>query len=272
MGAIDAFSRKPFEIAEETYVVPWYLEAPPVGVFAMHSMVIRGTEPVIVDTGSPADREQWLDSVFGLVDPEDVRWVFLSHDDRDHSGNLMQVLAACPNATLLTNWFSIGRMAEEWMTPLPRCRFLNDGEELHIGDRTIAAVRPPLFDNPTTRGLFDGRTGVYWAADTFALPLSAPAEWADDVGDDEFVQGQQFGASLVSPWHQWLDEQKYATHIDRVQQLPIKTIAACHGPAMSGSRIDAAFELLRNIADADPWSPFTQDDLDLWLSEAAPDE
>src|SRR5438552_1226219 len=83
----------------------------------------------------------------------DVRWIFLSHDDRDHAGNLLPVLAACPNATLLTNWFSIGRMAEEWMTPLDRCRFLNDGERLDIGDRTLSAIRPPLFDNPTTRGV-----------------------------------------------------------------------------------------------------------------------
>jgi flavorubredoxin len=26
--------------------------------------------------------------VFSLVDPKDVQWIFLSHDDVDHSGNL----------------------------------------------------------------------------------------------------------------------------------------------------------------------------------------
>src|SRR4051812_46556242 len=87
-----------YQVAEETFVVPWVMEAPPVGHFSMNSMVIRGKEPVIVDTGSPANRDAWLDAVFSLVEPDDVRWVFLSHDDRDHSGNLLDVLEACPNA------------------------------------------------------------------------------------------------------------------------------------------------------------------------------
>ncbi len=59
-------------------------------------MVIRGQEPVIVDTGTPANRKQWLEDVFALVEPDDVRWVFLSHDDVDHSGNLDEVMTACP--------------------------------------------------------------------------------------------------------------------------------------------------------------------------------
>jgi hypothetical protein len=29
-------------------------------------------------------------------------------------------------------------------------------------------VLPPIFDGPTTRGLFDERTGVLWGVDSFA--------------------------------------------------------------------------------------------------------
>jgi hypothetical protein len=49
---------EPYQIAEETFVIPWALEAPPVGHFPMNSMVIRGAEPVLVDTGAPAVRAQ----------------------------------------------------------------------------------------------------------------------------------------------------------------------------------------------------------------------
>ena len=47
---------EPYQIADETFVIPWALEAPPVGHFPMNSMVIRGAEPVLVDTGAPAVR------------------------------------------------------------------------------------------------------------------------------------------------------------------------------------------------------------------------
>jgi flavorubredoxin len=46
-----------------------------------------------------------------------ARRLAISHDDRDHSGNLMAALEACPNATLLTTWYAVGRMADEWDTP-----------------------------------------------------------------------------------------------------------------------------------------------------------
>ena len=132
---------QPYEVAPETFVIPWVLEAPPVGCFPMNSLVIRGKEPVIVDTGSPANRAEWLANVASVVDLEDVKWIFLSHDDRDHSGNLLAALDACPNATLLTTWFMVGRMFEEWATPLDRCRFVNDGDAIDAGDRRLVASR-----------------------------------------------------------------------------------------------------------------------------------
>lgn len=260
----------PYAVAPDTWVVPWLLEAPPVGIFPMNSLVIKGREPVIVDTGSPANRQGWFEAVSGLVDLEDVRWIFLSHDDRDHAGNLVPALDACPNATLLTTWFSVGRMFEEWATPLDRCRFVCDGDTVDIGDRRIVAVWPPVFDNPTTRALFDERTGVFWSVDTFATNIPKPMEEAADLSDGEFTDGQLLGMRLVAAWHQWLDEAKYCAHVQKVQDLPITVVAGCHTPAIRGERIAEAFDLLRRLPTIEPWADFTQQDLELWLTQMAP--
>ena len=74
---------------------------------------------------------------FGLVDPADVRWVFLSHDDSDHTGNLAPVLDLCPNATLVTSWFANERMSGDLVVPPHRQRWVNDGESFDAGDRTL---------------------------------------------------------------------------------------------------------------------------------------
>jgi hypothetical protein len=44
-----------------------------------------------------------------------------------------------------------------------RVRWVRDGESFQAGDRTLVAVCPPFFDNPTTRGLLDTTTRVYWS-------------------------------------------------------------------------------------------------------------
>ena len=113
---------------------------------------------MIVDTGTIANRDQWLKDVFSLVEPEDVRWIFVSHDDVDHTGNLDEAMSACPNAKLVCNWAMVERHTNCFDFPLARCRWVMDGEALDIGDRTLQALRPPVYDSPTTRGLFDPTT------------------------------------------------------------------------------------------------------------------
>jgi flavorubredoxin len=259
---------QPYKIAEETFVIPWALEAPPVGHFPMNSMVIRGAEPVLVDTGSPAVRSQWLEAAWSVVDPLDVRWIFLTHDDRDHAGNLLAVLAECPNATLLTTWFSIGRMAEEWETPVNRCRFMTDGDTIDAGDRTLVAKRPPLYDNPTTRALFDPKANVLWAVDTFATNVPTPVPETAALSPDEFRDGQFFGGRLVSPWVALLDAQKFGAVVSDFQHLNAEVIAGCHCPVLRGAHIPEAYDLLRQLPGVPPWAEFTQADLDQWMAAA----
>jgi flavorubredoxin len=97
-------------------------------------MVVTGREPVIVDTGVAVNRERWLNQVFSIVDPGDVRWVFVSHADRDHIGNLEAVLAACPNAVVVTTYWGLIHMLADGTPPIERMRWVNDGESFDAGD------------------------------------------------------------------------------------------------------------------------------------------
>jgi flavorubredoxin len=243
----------PTKVAPDTYVIHQVQPAlgQPLVVF-INSMVILGDEPVIVDTGTPANREQWLEDVFALVDPADVRWIFLSHDDVDHTGNLDEALTACPNAKLVCNWAMVERHTNCFDFPLDRCHWVMDGETFDAGDRTLVALRPPVFDSPTTRGLFDPVTGVYWAVDTFATPLPDASSAIADLDQDFWYEGMwMFALGAVSPWLTMLDTRKYGKYVDRVQSLDIKTIASCHSPVIEGVFIDRAFSRIRELPTLD---------------------
>jgi flavorubredoxin len=239
----------PTRIAPDTFVIHQVQPAlgQPLFVY-LNSMVILGQEPVIVDTGTPANREKWLRDAFSLVEPTDVRWVFISHDDVDHVGNLDEVMTACPNATLVCNWAMIERHTNCFEFPLDRCRWVMHDESFEAGDRTLHAVRPPIYDSPTTRGLFDSKTGVYWAADTFATPLPAPETPVADL-DPEFWE---FGMTLfaygaLAPWLSVVDVAKFGRCVDAIEKLDIKTIGGCHTPAIEGPHIKRAFDHVRGL-------------------------
>jgi flavorubredoxin len=244
----------PTKVAEDTWVIQSVQPAlgQPLFVY-LNSMVILGAEPMLVDTGTIANRDQWLQDVFSLVEPEDVRWIFLSHDDVDHTGNLDETLSACPNAQLVCNWAMVERHTNCFDFPLGRCRWVMDGESLDIGDRTLQAFRPPVYDSPTTRGLFDPTTGVYWAVDTFATPLPDPEMGVADLDPELWDLGQAlFAIGAVSPWLSMVDETKYGRYVDRVQSLDITTIACCHSPVIEGECIDRAFARVRQLPSLDP--------------------
>jgi flavorubredoxin len=245
----DIPTTSPQRIAPDTWLIPNLAPAGDGLFLPVNSMVIRGREPVIVDTGAPIHRALWVEKAFSIVEPEDVRWIFLSHDDGDHTGALFDVLEHCPQATLVTNFFSVERLAlEKPALPLERMRWLEPGDRLDVGDRVLQLFRPPIFDGPTTRGLFDPKTAAMWIVDTFACLTPGTLD-AAEMGDEPLAQMSAMN-SAVSPWHAWLDRATYGRHVDAVEALGARTVASAHGPVLRGAPLDDAFDRLRQLAGA----------------------
>ena len=245
---------EPLEIGTDTWLVHSAQDAlgQPLVVY-LNSMVIKAEEPVIVDTNTIANRKQWMEDVFALVEPADVKWIYLSHDDVDHTGNLDEALSLCSNATVVCNWAMVERHTNCFEFPLARCLWVGDGESFDVGDRTLHAIRPPVFDSPTTRGLYDPKTQVYWAVDTFATPLPDASMGIADLEQEFWDYGLMlFALGAVSPWLTLADPAKYNKHVDRVQNLDLTTVAACHSPVIEGPYIAKAFERIRQLPTLDP--------------------
>ena len=216
--------RPPVEIAPDTFVVQ-ATQGEGVAPVAVHlnAMVIRGVEPIIVDTGVPALRDRYLADMWSLVDPEDVRWVFLSHDDVDHYGNLGPIMEACPNATLLTSWFQWERLGNLPDIAPHRMRWLEPDDSFEANGRTYATVRPPLYDSPTTRGLLDTATGVYWASDCFATTVPHGMADVSELAMDDWIGACYANAQQLSPWLSMVDRSTYRSAVERLASMGITT-------------------------------------------------
>jgi flavorubredoxin len=240
----------PVLVGPDTYLIPNLAPAGEGTYLPVNSLLIRGREPVVVDTGAPVHRQHWLEQVFGLVDPEDIRWVFLSHEDGDHTGALDQVLEAAPKATFVFNFFGSERLALERPVDITRMIWREPGEHFDAGDRRLRLVLPPIFDGPATRGLFDETTGVLWAVDTFAAGTPGAVHHIDDIPPDMYDETFALWNSLVSPWHQWLDPKRYDAHVSSIAALAPSAVASAHGAVLTGDAITDAFNRVRTLAGA----------------------
>jgi flavorubredoxin len=255
----------PVVVAPDTFLIPSLTPAGDAFV-PVSSLLIRGAQPIVVDTGAPVHRQHWIEQLHHLVDPSDIRWIFLSHEDGDHTGSLDDVLIAAPQATLVMNAFGAERLALERSVPLHRSIWREPGETFDAGDRRLRMVLPPIFDGPATRGIFDERTGVLWAVDSFGALTTGAVHHVDDLPRDLYRESFDEFNSLVSPWHEWLDASRYARHVDAVEALQPSAIASAHGPILTGDAIHDAFDRVRALAGRSRIVPESQSALDALLA------
>jgi flavorubredoxin len=243
----------PLEVARDTFLVRANAHSLGGSVStSMSSLVIRAAQPVIVDTGMVTDRATFFEDVFSLVDPDDVRWIFLTHDDDDHSGNLVEALERCPNATVVMSWAARGRTCAAFGIPHERVHTVDHGQGLDVGDRTLRALRPPVYDNAYTRGVFDPATRVYFAADAFCAPMPAePVDRVDEMPDQMWAEGfALFHHASLCPWITLVDTDRYRAEVAKLAALGAEVITSAHGPTITSTSLDRAFELLAGLPTA----------------------
>lgn len=71
---------------------------PGLGLLPVNAYLIHARQPVLVDTGLAALGDDFLHSLRGLIDPAALRWIWITHCDADHIGNLRSVLDQAPRA------------------------------------------------------------------------------------------------------------------------------------------------------------------------------
>ncbi|MFD9126750.1 MBL fold metallo-hydrolase [Kitasatospora sp. NPDC059571] len=221
------------------------LEVPGIGHIPVNAFVLHAAQPVVVDTGLGLSDRDFLETLGSVLDPADVRWIWLTHPDRDHTGGIFALLDAAPRARLVTTFVSVGIMSCERPLPLDRLHLLNPGQSLDVGDRTLTGFRPPLFDNPATVGLFDDLTGVCFSSDCFGGPLpSAELAQAEDVGAvgaEDLRAAQLLWATVDSPWVQNVDEQRFLDTFRLLRDRDPELVLSTHLPpaaGMTGRMID----------------------------------
>ncbi len=264
---------EPFAAGPDTHVIPTYWPVPNVGVIPMNAFVIRADEPVLVDTGTGALSDEFLDALSSLVRPADLRWIWLTHEDLDHTGSLRRLLEVAPRATVLTTFMTIGRLAPAGPFPMDRVRLVNPGDTVNVGDRNLRAIRPPLFDSPATVGLLDDRTGSLFSSDCFGAPLPdhamAAATTADDIPADVLAGAQIGWATVDSSWVTTADPAKLGHSLDEVRRLQPGRVLSSHLPPMRRA-LDRSVDALRTAPDADPVPGLTQRELEALLAGFEP--
>ena len=243
---------KPYEAVPDIEVIPSHFQIPAAGFLPVNAFVIKAREPVLVDAGMGIESEAFMQALASIIDPQDLRWVWLTHDDADHTGSLQKILDAAPQARLAANSLAVLRMTTVWPVPMHRVYWLNPGDSISVGDRKLTAVRPPLFDNPTTIGIYDSKAEAFFSADCFGAIIPTPAQNVDDVAAGDLAQGMTSWASGDNPWVHMVGPGKFGQAMDTIRQIAPKTIFSAHLPPARG-KTEQLLALLATVPASIPF-------------------
>ena len=243
---------KPYQVMENIEILPSFFPIPGMGFLAVNAFVIKSEEPVLVDTGMGIDSPEFMEALASIMDPRDLMWIWLTHDDADHTGNLKKLLEAAPNARLAANSLAVLRSSTIWPLPMNRVYWLNPGDAIKAGSHELVAVRPPIFDNPTTIGAYDKKSEAFFSADFFGAIIPSPVKNVQDLAETDLAQGMIGWASADSPWVHLVEPGKFSKELGKIRQINPQKIFSAHLPPASG-KTEYLLGLLENLPASTPF-------------------
>lgn len=245
-----------------------------VGFLPVNAFVLHAAEPVVIDTGLSTPESGFMEALGSVLDPADVRWIWLTHPDRDHTGGMFALLETAPHARVVTNFVGLGILATERQLPLDRVYLLNPGQWLDVGDRVLHSFRPPLYDSPATVGFYDPQSRACFTSDCFGATLpSAELAGCAEVGDvphDVLRAGQLQWATVDSPWVHNIDPARYLATIEPLRAMNPDLILSGHLPPAVG-RGPEFFDMLALAPQADAYVGPDQRALEAMLASFEPE-
>jgi hypothetical protein len=146
-----------YEATPEIEVLASAFPIPGFGFIPVNAFVLKGPEPILVDTGIVVESAEFMAALRSTIDPAELRWIWLTHTDSDHIGCLHRLLDENPRLRVITTFLGAGIMSLSAPLPMDRVNFVNPGESITVGDRTLTPPnrRPSTTPRPpasTTAG------------------------------------------------------------------------------------------------------------------------
>lgn len=193
-----------------------------------NSFLIRGEQIALVDTSHEKFRKLYFDTLTGLINPQNIDYVIISHTEPDHSGLVKDLLQMSPDITVVGSKVAIQFLEDLVHQPFKR-KIVKNGDRLDLGNgHEIQFVIAPNLHWPDTIFSFDHKTQILYTCDAFGMHYCSDSTFDEDLKTIE-ADFHYYYECLMGP-----NARSVLSALKRMGELPtVKMVATGHGPLLS---------------------------------------
>ncbi len=190
-----------------------------------NSYFIQADKKAIVETSKLKFWDTYLAKIKQLTDPAEIEYIILNHTEPDHSGNLANLLAVAPNATVVGSRLAISYLKDFLGTDF-RHLVVKDNDTLDLGNKTLQFVAAPNLHWPDSMYTYLQEDKLLFTCDSFGCHYCDHNMYDDQVGDfgDAF---RYYFDVILKPFSKFL-----LKAIEKIRPLEINAVLTGHGPLL----------------------------------------
>jgi len=190
-----------------------------------NSYFINAEKKTVIETTKEKFWPEYLAKIKQITDPSEIEYIIVDHTEPDHSGNIKNLLAVAPNATVVGSGNAIKFLRDQTGHDF-KSLVVKTGDTLSLGNKTLHFINAPNLHWPDTIYTWLEEDGVLFTCDSFGSHFCNEGMYDDVVGDFDNSFTYYFD-SILKPFSKYMLQA-----IEKISKLDIKTICPGHGPIL----------------------------------------
>ncbi len=196
-----------------------------------NSFLVKGTEKnVLIETCHKTFFKHYLDNIREVIDPADIDYIVLNHNEPDHSGGLAQLLDYTPNATIIASQAGSIYLKNITNRADLKMQVVKNGDLLDIGGRTLRFINAPFLHWPDSMFTWVEEEKTLFSCDFLGTHYCEPYLFDYNLAYPEKFKAAVKGYydAIFAPFKPYV-----LAGLEKIKDLPIESVCNSHGPVLT---------------------------------------
>ena len=205
-------------------------------------LIIHDGVGILIDPGSESIFDELFDEVSEYIDIDNIKYIFLSHQDPDVSGSISQ-WAISTKAKFVMSGLWVRFMSHYGFSEMSRVMSLPDhGAKLKLAGSYIKFIPAHFLHSPGNFSLYDTTSRILFSGDIGAAVLTS-LDGQKEVGDFE-----EHAKSLEGFHKRYMGSNKLCkAWVQRSRSLDVNIIAPQHGFVFKDENVEKFFDWFEHL-------------------------